>query len=60
VRSALQAQAPRSVRLRAVLFPPSTLRWAGTSLGSRLSRIMDAVDDSIAAITRPIRRRAVR
>jgi hypothetical protein len=41
-----------------VLFPPSTLRWAGTSLGSRLSRIMDAVDDSIAAITRPIRRRA--
>jgi hypothetical protein len=46
------------VRLRAVLFPPSTLRWAATSLGSRLSRIMDAVDDSIAAITRPIRRRA--
>jgi transglutaminase-like putative cysteine protease len=58
VRSALQAQAPRSVRLRAVLFPTSTLRWAGTSLGARLSRIMEAVDDTIAAVTRPVRRRA--
>jgi hypothetical protein len=60
LRSALQAQAPRTVRLRALLFPPSTLRWAAGSLGSRLSRIMDAVDDTIAAITRPVRRAASR
>jgi transglutaminase-like putative cysteine protease len=58
VRSALQAQATRSVRLRARLFPPSTLRWAGSSLSSRTGRIMDAVDDIIAAVTRPVRRRA--
>ncbi|MFN2540528.1 MAG: transglutaminaseTgpA domain-containing protein [Mycobacteriales bacterium] len=57
VRAALQAQASRSVRLRALLFPPSTLRWASTSLSARLFRIMDAVDDTIAAITRPVRRR---
>jgi transglutaminase-like putative cysteine protease len=56
VRNALQAQARRSVRLRAILFPPSTLRWAGSALGSRLGRIMDAVDDGIAAVTRPLRR----
>ncbi len=60
VRSALQAQAPRSVRLRALLFPPSTLRWAAGALSSRLGRIMDAVDDTISAITRPIRRAATR
>ena len=58
VRSALQGHATRSVRLRAQLFAPSTLRWAGSSLSSRLTRIMDAVDDTIAAITRPVRRRA--
>jgi transglutaminase-like putative cysteine protease len=58
VRVALQAQAARSVRWRARLFPPSTLRWAGASLSSRLTRIMDAVDDTISAVTRPIRRRA--
>jgi hypothetical protein len=60
VRGALQAQAPRLVRLRAALFAPSTLRWAGSSLGERLGRIMDAVDDTISAVTRPVRRRAAR
>jgi hypothetical protein len=60
VRAALQAQAPRLVRLRAALFAPSTLRWAASSLGERLGRIMDAVDDTISAVTRPVRRRAAR
>ena len=56
VRAALQAQASRSVRLRALLFPPSTLRWLASSLGERFGRIMDAVDDTISLLTRPVRR----
>lgn len=58
VRAALQAQASRTVRLRALLFAPSTLRWAVGSLGERLARVLDAVDDTIAAVTRPVRRAA--
>lgn len=58
VRAALQAQAPRSVRLRALLFPPSTLRWAASAIGWRLGRTMDRVDDTIALLTRPLRRAA--
>ncbi|MCU1601883.1 MAG: transglutaminase domain protein [Frankiales bacterium] len=60
VRSALQAQASRTVRMRALLFAPSTLRWAVGSVGEQFARIMDAVDDTISAITRPIRRAAAR
>ena len=56
VRAALHAQASRSVRLRALLFPPSTLRWLAGSIGERLGRIMEALDDTIALLTHPLRR----
>jgi transglutaminase-like putative cysteine protease len=56
VRGALHAQADARVRLRALLFPSSTLRWASSGIGERLSRALDAVDDAISAATRPLRR----
>jgi hypothetical protein len=58
VRAALQAGSARGVQLRALLFPPSTLRWASSSVGEQLGTAMDRVDDAISAVTRPLRRRA--
>jgi len=56
VRAALHAKATRSVRLRAQLFPPSTVHWLAASFGERIGRIMDAVDDTISLLTHPVRR----
>jgi transglutaminase-like putative cysteine protease len=58
VRTALHESAPFWPRLQAVLFPRSTVQWAYHGLGERLADLLDAVDDVIAAVTRPIRRRA--
>jgi transglutaminase-like putative cysteine protease len=58
VRAALQGNASWSVRVRARLFPPSTLQWAATGLGELTGRLMGRLDDGIAAVTRPLRRRA--
>jgi transglutaminase-like putative cysteine protease len=58
VRAALQSQASPSIRLRARLFPPSTLQWASTGLGERSARLLERLDDGISALTRPLRRRA--
>jgi transglutaminase-like putative cysteine protease len=58
VRAGLQSLASRTVRLRALLFPPSTLRWVSEGIGERLSQVLNAFDDALSALTRPIRRRA--
>ncbi|MCW2598363.1 MAG: transglutaminase domain protein [Frankiales bacterium] len=58
VRSALQRSSPAWVRLRARLFPSSTLQWASHELGERGADLLDVMDDAIAAVTRPLRRRA--
>ncbi len=58
VRSALQEGATTPARLRAALFPSSTLRWASRGVGDRLTDLLDGVDDAISALTRPLRRRA--
>jgi transglutaminase-like putative cysteine protease len=59
VRAALQNQASLSVRLRARLLPASTLQWASTALGEASGNLMGGLDDGIAALTRPLRRRTV-
>jgi hypothetical protein len=58
VRAALQSQASLSTRARARLFPPSTLQWASAGLGERSAALLEKLDDGIAAVTRPLRRRA--
>ena len=58
IRSALQTTSPTRVRLRAQLFAPSTLQWAARGVGEQVANALDSVDDLIAAVTRPIRRRA--
>jgi hypothetical protein len=57
VRTALQDSAPLRVRLRALLVPSSTLTWAVRGAGDRLADALEAVDDAISAVTRPLRRR---
>jgi hypothetical protein len=58
VRAALQGHASARVRLRAKYLPPSTLAWVAHSLGERVADVLDKVDDTISAVTRPVRRRA--
>ena len=57
VRTALHESAPFWTRLRALLFPRSTLQWGYHGLGERSADALDAVDDLIATLTRPLRRR---
>ena len=59
VRSALWHASSTSVRLRAQLFAPSTLDWATHGVGQAVGRVFDVLDEIIAALTRPLRRRAV-
>ncbi|MGB8651505.1 MAG: DUF3488 and transglutaminase-like domain-containing protein [Mycobacteriales bacterium] len=57
VRSALQRGVSAPTRLRAQLLPPSTLQWVAHGIGERVADVLDRVDDVIAAVTRPLRRR---
>lgn len=55
VRTALRRGAARADRVRAVLAPPSTLRWFGAGVGSRIADGLDRVDDLISGATRRLR-----
>ena len=57
VRSGLWQTSSTGARLRAQLFAPSTLTWATRGVGDRVGRVLDAVDEAIATVTRPLRRR---
>ena len=56
LRRALQRGAPRRVRLQARLLAPSTLRWAGSGLGSFVADGLDRLDEFGAATARRLRR----
>jgi hypothetical protein len=58
VRAALQAGSALRVRLRAKLFPSSTLQWVSHGIGERSADLLDHLDDAISAATRPLRRKA--
>ncbi len=60
VRAGLQDTASTSTRLRVRYAPPSTLRWAGTTVADTLARTLNRFDDGVAALTRPLRRVAAR
>jgi transglutaminase-like putative cysteine protease len=53
VRRGLLATAPRVVRLRAVVAPPSTLRWLAHLLSERVADVLDAVDRVLSVVGRP-------
>jgi len=57
VRHELRSTARRSRRLRAVLLPPSTVRWMASGAGSACADVLDAVDRAFSAVGRRLRRR---
>ncbi len=50
VRSALRHGCARGVRWRAVMCPPSTIRWAAGGAGDVLERSTDRLEDAIATV----------
>jgi transglutaminase-like putative cysteine protease len=56
VRRGLQASAPRTVRWRAVVLAPSTLRWAAHRTAERVADVLDLTDRVVSAVFRPARR----
>ncbi|HEU0101903.1 MAG TPA: DUF3488 and transglutaminase-like domain-containing protein, partial [Mycobacteriales bacterium] len=58
VRRALRSGAPLGRRLRCVLLPPSTLRWASAQAGSRTADVLDALDRTVSAVGARLRRRS--
>jgi transglutaminase-like putative cysteine protease len=56
VRRALRASAPRAVRWRALVLPPSTLRWGMHQATERVADVLDLTDRVLAAVFRPARR----
>ena len=58
VRNALRHGSPTLVRLRAAVFASSTLGWAGRGLGDRIADLTERFDNGLAALSRPLRRRA--
>jgi transglutaminase-like putative cysteine protease len=56
VRRALRASAPRSVRWRAAVLPPSTLEWMTHVAAERVADVLDLSDRVLAAVFRPARR----
>ncbi len=55
-RALRRGAAPRQ-RARALLLPPSTLRWASSRAGSRTADLLDAVDSLVSLVGRRLRRR---
>ena len=58
LRAALQDVSPLPARLRARFLTPSTLRWVVEGVGDAMAAVTNRIDDSISALTRPLRRRA--
>jgi hypothetical protein len=58
LRTALQDSAPLPARLRARFATPSTLRWAVDGVARGVAAVTNRFDDTISALTRPLRRRA--
>jgi transglutaminase-like putative cysteine protease len=56
VRRALLASAPRSVRWRAVVAAPSTLKWAAHQAAERVADVLDVTDRVVSTVFRPARR----
>jgi transglutaminase-like putative cysteine protease len=56
VRRALLASAPRGVRWRAVVLPPSTMQWLAHVTAERVADTLDVTDRILAAVFRPARR----
>ncbi|MCW2607401.1 MAG: transglutaminase protein [Frankiales bacterium] len=55
VRTALLRGSTLPVRVRALVAPPSTLRWAATGTARRLADVLDRVDDLLGGIARRLR-----
>lgn len=60
VRHALLRRAGRGTRLRAVLAPPSTLRWASSGLGGFVADSLDRFDGASSAVSHRLRRLVAR
>ena len=56
VRRALRRAAAPRQRTRALLLPPSTLRWASSAAGSRTADLLDAIDALVSLVGRRLRR----
>jgi len=56
VRRSLQASAPRVVRWRARVLPPSTVRWLNHVLAERVADVLDLSDRVLSFLFRPARR----
>lgn len=56
VRRALRTEASRARRWRALLAPPSALRWAGHTGSERIADVLDVADRVVSALTAPVRR----
>ena len=52
VRNALHAGVSRSVRWRAWLVPPSTLRWTASTLGTFVADVLDGFDNAWSSVRR--------
>jgi hypothetical protein len=58
VRAGLLAAAPRRARWTARLLPASTLRWAGSAVGTATADVLDWLDDRVVGVARRLRRAA--
>lgn len=56
VRRALRSRASRVRRWRAVLAPPSALRWATHAVSERVADVLDVVDRVVSVVSAPLRR----
>jgi transglutaminase-like putative cysteine protease len=50
VRTALQAGVSRPVRWRALALPPSTLRWAASTIGTKVADLLDGFDNAWSSV----------
>jgi transglutaminase-like putative cysteine protease len=55
VRRALRASAPRIVRWRAAVWPPSTLQWLAHLLSELVADVLDGTDRVLSVVFRPAR-----
>jgi transglutaminase-like putative cysteine protease len=56
VRRSLQTSAPRVVRWRARVLPPSTVRWLNHVVAERIADVLDVTDRVLSFLYRPARR----
>jgi transglutaminase-like putative cysteine protease len=55
VRRSLRASAPRLVRWRAVIWPPSTLQWLAHLMSEAVADVLDVTDRVLSVVFRPAR-----